>query len=79
MALAFKDDLRRRFSPSMSGVRAQRALLSCVGAILLVFMAYIAASRGFDVVAKCETNTYSILGQYRGVMSQIALSGACGF
>jgi len=79
MALAFKDDLRGPLAASISGVRAHRAFLLCAGALLLAFMAYIAASCGFDAVAKCEVNTYSALGQSRTVMSQIASSSACGF
>jgi len=79
MALAFKDDLQWSRPASIGGVRAQRALLLCAGAILLAIMAYIAASYGFDAVAKCEVNTYSVLGQSRTLMSQIASSSTCGF
>lgn len=79
MALAFRDDLWRPLSVSINSVRPRRALLFCGGAILLVAMAYGAASHGFDAVAKCEVNAYDVLGQGRSTMSQIALSSACGF
>lgn len=79
MALTFKDDLRRPLSASLRGVRARRAFVLWAGAIILAVMAYIAASYGFDGVAKCEVNSYTVLGQSRTVMSQIALSSACGF
>jgi len=79
MALAFKSDLRRPLSASISRARGQRILVFCAGAILLAVMAYIAASYGFDAVAKCEVNAYRVLGQSQTVMSQIASSSACGF
>lgn len=79
MALAFKDNLRRPPSAPFSGARARRTLVLCAGAILLAVVAYFAAFYGFDAVVKCEVNTYSVLGQGRSAMSQIALSSACGF
>lgn len=79
MALAFKGDFRRSRAASMSGVRTRRTLVFCAGAILLAVMAYMAASRGFAAVVKCEVSSHSALGQGRSAMSQIALSSACGF
>lgn len=79
MALVLKDDLHGLLSASISRRRAQRALVLCAGAILLAIMAYIAASYGFDAVAKCEVNSYAVLGQSRTVMSRIASSSVCGF
>lgn len=79
MTLASKDGLPRSVSAPISGVRSQRAIVLCAGAILLAVMAYIAASSGFDAVVKCEITIHSILGQDRSAMSQIALSSACGF
>jgi hypothetical protein len=52
MAVPFEDDRQRPLSAFVSRVRAQRALVVCVGAILLAIMAYISLAYGFDAVVK---------------------------
>ena len=79
MVLALKDGLRRPLSASINRARAQRILILCAGAMLVAIMVYIAVRYGFDAVVRCEANTYSVLGQDRSAITQIALSSACGF
>lgn len=80
MAFAFKNDLLRR-SPSVSahGLRVRGTVIFCAGAILFAMMAYMAATRGFGAIVRCELESNGALGQGRSVTSQIASSSACGF